>query len=286
MKSYLYPKNVCATVSTASRYLSVSVRWFCLIALISIEMWSFAKAQEVTGNREREVPTQARERAAIERERRAQLLQANPDDYFDPVRFANGNDAAYKANVERHFQIATWANSTKKRDPAFRRIMRILLENGYGIDDYSRVVQLVAYAHQDIASLRSAYQRLGIHSQAEVEELLNKTGMQKDFEARLALVKQTFVKQGITDALVLDALLSTGVGEVRNGDGSIPKTRFKTVWGDRLLTGADWMDAEFKAAAARYKGPARGSARDRVSAWLQKHETQMQSRRSRNKRAQ
>ena len=213
---------------------------------------------------------QAEEAKHAELERRKHCLETAPNDYFDPARYASGEDEAYNDKVNQHFRIASWVYSTKKNDPAFRRVLIILLENGYGIDDYSMLIRSLAFAHVDIASARNQYKSLGIHTDEEIESLLKGTAIQRDFEKRIAVTRMQMKRQGITDDRVIDTILSIDVGEVYTGDGSIYRGNILTVWGDRLLTDVDWLDAEFKAAIAKYKGPPRGTLKARIAAWFEK----------------
>ena len=68
-------------------------------------------------------------------------MELYPDDYFDPTRYLKSGDAEDQDKERRHFPIAGWAYSERKDDPALREVMLLLLENGYGIEDYSGVIR-------------------------------------------------------------------------------------------------------------------------------------------------
>ncbi len=87
----------------------------------------------------------ARSRQLAEGERRERLLELYPDDYFDPMRYLQSGGAEYREKVQKHFHIAGWAYLERKDDLALREVM-LLLENGYGIEDYGSVILSIEFS--------------------------------------------------------------------------------------------------------------------------------------------
>ena len=126
----------------------------------------------------------ARSRQLAERERRERLLELHPDDYLDPPRYLKSGDAEYREKVRKHFHIASWAYSERKDDPALREVMLLLLiENGYGIEDYSSVIRVLARHKSEVAAIRQRYAYLGFYLAEEIENLLEDHGALRRQEA-------------------------------------------------------------------------------------------------------
>lgn len=212
----------------------------------------------------------ARSRQLAERERRERLLELYPDDYFDPMRYHQSGDAEYRDKVQKHFHIASWAYSERKDDPALREVMLLLLENGYGIEDYSSVIRVLSFHKAEVEALRESYESLGFYTALEIEEMLEASGAYRRQAERWEGAKRSLARQGITDANLVEALWTVDIGLIREGDGAIGEGKVETVRGDYLLTEEDWLEAEFAAAQARYSGPARGTMAERVVAWRER----------------
>ena len=119
----------------------------------------------------------AREAPFLDRERRAQLLAESPDNYFNPKRYLQSNDWGYRDKVNRHFHIASWVYSKRKEDPGLRRVMTLLLENGYDIEDYSGIIRGLAHHKAEITAIRNRYKELEFYSEEEIQELLADRGV-------------------------------------------------------------------------------------------------------------
>ncbi len=209
----------------------------------------------------------SKKEASLERDNRERLLAEYPDHYFDPARFLESNDKEYLKKVEHHFNVATWTYSTRKNDPALRQFMTLLLENGFGIDDYRKAIQVVADYKQEIAGIRKQYESLGFYSETEIDDLLEQRGAYDRLKAHIKGTRPIFERMGITDTELIENLWSVDIGFIAKGDGTIVDGRIQTVWGDRLLTDDDWLDEEFREARSRYKGKPRGSMKERFEAW-------------------
>ena len=112
------------------------------------------------------------------------MLELYPDDYFDPTRYLKSGDAEYREKVQKHFHIASWAYSERKEDPALRGVMLLLLiENGYGIEDYSSVIRVLARHKPEVAAIQQRYVYLGFYSVLEIKNLLEGRGALRRQEA-------------------------------------------------------------------------------------------------------
>lgn len=207
---------------------------------------------------------------SLDRQRREKLLAEKPDDYFDPTRYLESNDDAYRKKVRRHFDIAAWALSNRKSDPELRQFMALLLENGYGIDDYRKTIQIVADYKQELEAIKIRYKSLGFYSNEEIEELLHQRGAYQRMSAHINGTKPIFERMGITDTKLIEALWDVDVGYITKGDGAIGQGQLQTVWGDKLLTDDDWLEPEFLEAQARYEGQPRGTMEERFKEWEQR----------------
>ena len=96
-----------------------------------------------------------RSQQVAEREWRERLLELYPDDYFDPMRYLQSEDAEYQDKVQKHFHIVSWAYSERKDDPVLREVMLLLLENGYGIEDYSSVIWALSFHKAEVEAGRT-----------------------------------------------------------------------------------------------------------------------------------
>lgn len=208
-----------------------------------------------------------REAPFLDREQRAQLLAESPDDYFDPKRYLQSNDWEYRDKVNRHFHIASWVYSKRKDDPGLRRVMTLLLENGYDIEDYSGIIRALAHHKAEITAIRNRYKELGFYSEEEIQELLAERGVFRRQEAHKKALRDIFSMYGITNKFLIGELYDADIGLVREGDGSIGQGNIETVWGVRLLTDEDWLDEEFWIARTYYQGKPRGSTQERIANW-------------------
>ena len=187
-----------------------------------------------------------------EKEMRAMRLREQPDDYFDPKRFYRGDDPEYRRKVIRSHMIACWVYSNRKNDPEFRKLLIILLENGYDIDDFGNVAKSIAFSNEEVESIKQEYRKLGIHSEEEIMDIIKISGALERQKRREEIARNTLIRLGITHQVLLDELWSLDLGLVYQNDGTIGNGELLTLWGDKLLTDDDWMDEEFIAAKNRY----------------------------------
>ncbi len=105
----------------------------------------------------------ARTRQLADRGERARRLAEASDNYFDPTRFLNSGDAVYRDKVRRHLQIASWVYSNRKDVPSLRQVLILLLENGYGIDDYENVIRTLGHHKSEVEAIRRRYAELDFY---------------------------------------------------------------------------------------------------------------------------
>ncbi|MCS1407981.1 MAG: hypothetical protein M2R45_01144 [Verrucomicrobia subdivision 3 bacterium] len=202
----------------------------------------------------------SRARFAANRAERERLMQESPDDYYDFERvkaaFRNGGDEAYRKKVHYHNRVVSYLHSKRKDDLAFRRVMVLLLANGYGLEEWRIVTGVLGNWQQDVAWQRRALESSNLFSPEEIEEELRWVKEQQEERFR-RLPRQLKFTANITDPELIRTLWEVDVGLIEPGDGSFGHERHKTVWGDKLLTEEDWLTDEFRAARARYTGPPR-----------------------------
>lgn len=61
------------------------------------------------------------------------------EQYYDP----KNHSYVYLRKVDRHHAINSFLTSTRREDPRYRKIIVLLLENGYGIDEWPSAVQAI-----------------------------------------------------------------------------------------------------------------------------------------------
>ena len=179
-----------------------------------------------------------------ERDRR---IAENPDAYFDPDR----TDPWYQAQVRRHNQIGQFLSSTRRDDPSYRKILTLLLENGYGIEEWTEAVSILGFHHLPVVLKRHSLMEAGFSPQ-QVEDHLGSAKLQQQQQLRL-IHDNLRARCGIDDPELMDTLIGVELEFLPNEEvlGLGP---LRTIRGDKLYTDEDWLDAEFAAAKARYQG--------------------------------
>lgn len=181
---------------------------------------------------------------------RDQLIAENPSAYFDPDR----TDSDYLRNVRRHNQIGQWLTSSRKDDPAYRELMRVLLENGYGIEEWGEAVSILGFHHLPVVIQRHALMEAGFSPQQIEDEL---AGARREQAHQLPMVRENLAwRCGVSDDALVDRLLAIELEFLPNEDvlGLGP---LRTIRGDKLHTDSDWLVDEFATAQASYDGPPR-----------------------------
>ena len=201
----------------------------------------------------------------IETVLRAELII---DEYFDPERLINQNDAEYRKRLLRHRRIGDYLYSSRRYDPAFQEIMILLLEHGCGIEEWSLVIQnLAKYKVGTIFDYIAGTVKETIEeSNASSEEVENWKREQEEFRDGFWQAQEQFSLEehlmkefgkacNIEDTNLIRKLWEIDIGLIAPGDGSLGEGRPRTAWGERLLMDEDWLTEEFREAQDRFIKP-------------------------------
>ena len=195
--------------------------------------------------------------------------QAEPilDEYFNPERILNRDDAEYRKRVLKHRRIGDYLYSSRRYDPAFQEIMILLLEHGYGIEEWSFVIRnLGKYKLRTLfEQVATAMKETIEESNVSLEEGENWKRKQEEFREGFRQAQEQFSLEehlmqefgkacNIADSNLIRKLWAIDIGLIKPGDGSLGEGRPRTAWGDRLLTDEDWLTEEFREAQARFDG--------------------------------
>ena len=196
--------------------------------------------------------------------------QAEPilDEYFNPERILNRDDAEYRKRVLKHRRIGDYLYSSRRYDPAFQEIMILLLEHGYGIEEWSFVIRnLGKYKVRTLfEQVTTAMKETIEEGNVSLEEGENWKRKQEEFrdgfwqaQNQFSLEEHLMQEFGkacnIANANLIRKLWAIDIGLIKSGDGSLGEGRPRTAWGDRLLTDEDWLTEEFREAQARFTKP-------------------------------
>ena len=181
--------------------------------------------------------------AKAERDR---LIREFPDQYYDP----NNRDIDYLQKVTYNHYICAFLHSSRREDPRFRRIMTLLLENGYGIREWKSTVQHLLQRGEPIWIRVSAMRKEG-YAEHEIEDMIENTDPElKQTLKGIDLHDRLFLMQSlnIADIDLVDKLRDIKLYDVEIGEEVIADTWKSILPGDKLYTDEDWLDAEFLAA--------------------------------------
>lgn len=187
------------------------------------------------------------------RAERERLLEEYSSQYYDPERVHDRSDAEYRKKVFRHHRIGDYLHSTRKEDPAFREIICLLLEHGYGIEEWIFVVGTLGRYKMELAMFKRTTEE-GVasgtippeaveSSELALEELRER--QEKRFPKLLSHLKGICK---ITNTNLVRKLWEVDIGLIEPGDGSLGEGKPAASWGDRLLT------EEFREARDRFDG--------------------------------
>lgn len=110
--------------------------------------------------------------------------------------------------MQKHFHIASWLYSERKDDPALREVMLLLLENGYGIEDYSRVIWVLSFHKAEVEAMRESDERWGFIRRWRLKICWKRA-------------ERSLARQGITGANLIEALWAVNIRLIREGGGAI-----------------------------------------------------------------
>lgn len=190
------------------------------------------------------------------------------DEYFDPERLINQNDAEYRKRLLKHRRIGDYLYSSRRYDPAFQEIMILLLEHGYGIEEWSLVIRnLGKYRVGTLFDYMAGTVKETIEeSNASSEEVENWKREQEEFRDGFWQAQEQFSLEehlmkefgkacNIEDTNLIRKLWEIDIGLIAPSDGSLGEGRPRTAWGDRLLMDEDWLTEEFREAQDRFIKP-------------------------------
>lgn len=201
---------------------------------------------------------------------RETVQRADPhsDEYFNPERILDKDDAEYRKRLLKHRRIGDYLYSSRRYDPAFQEIMILLLEHGYGIEEWSLVIRnLGKYKVGTLFDYIAEVMKETIEkTDASPEEVENWKREQEEFREGFRQAQDPFSLEvhlmkkfgkvcNIEDTNLIRKLWTIDIGHIEPGDGSLGEGRPRTVWGDRLLTDEDWLTEEFREAQARFIKP-------------------------------
>ncbi len=169
----------------------------------------------------------------------------------------NNTDPAYWKNYNRHRQIARFFNSPYRNHPESRKLMVLLLENGFDVSDWPYVAMAVSSVNRQVVSTRKRVEYAGL-SRAEMDEAMAVAYKVREINLKSPILDFIY-RAGIErDSDLFKSLLSIelpsdpGVSFAIKDTPMLPREPF--------LTDEDWMDEEFQAAKDRYRGPVRDSS--------------------------
>jgi hypothetical protein len=200
---------------------------------------------------------------------RQELIKISPEDYYDP----NRKSAGYRKRVHYHQSIRTFQSSSRYSDPSFRGIMTLLLEHGYGPNEWFRVVNVLRSTMTPAMMHNEMLERDGF-SESEIEQELARPGsglamyhqaLKRGGPQKLIAASARIEEQKLIDELVRINFLELGV---RSNEKLLTQSAQFLSPGDRLLTDSDWMDDEFREAEARYNGELKGDFEARFPVFL------------------
>ena len=193
------------------------------------------------------------------RAERERLLEEYSSQYYDPERVHDRNDLEYRKKVFKHYRIGDYLHSTRKDDPAFREIMCLLLEHGYGIEEWTFVVGTLGRYKMELAMFKPTIEERVASGdtppeamesmEQELEELWER--QEKRFPELVSHLRDICK---ITNTNLVRKLWEVDIGLIEPGDGSLGEGKPPAAWGDRLLKDEDWLTEEFREARDGFEG--------------------------------
>lgn len=190
--------------------------------------------------------------AKAERDR---LIREFPDQYYDP----NNRDIDYLQKVTYNHYIGAFLHSSRRDDLRFRKIMTLLLENGYGIREWKSTVQCLLQRDEPIWIRASAMRKEG-YAEHEIEDMIENPNPElKETLKGIELYDRLSLMSKLETANIdfVDKLRDVKLYDVEIGEEVIADTWKSILPGDKLYTNEDWLDAEFLAAKEKYQGEPR-----------------------------
>ena len=197
----------------------------------------------------------------------AQRAAPHSEEYFNPKRILNRNDIEYRKRLLKHRRIGDYLYSSRRYDPAFQEIMILLLEHGYGIEEWSIVIRnLGKYKVGTLFDyIVEAIKEMIEETDASPEEVENWKREQEEFQEGFRQAQDQFSLEehlmkefgkacNIANTNLIRKLWEVDIGLIEPSDGSLGEGRPRMAWGDRLLRDEDWLTEEFREAQDRFDG--------------------------------
>ncbi len=193
------------------------------------------------------------------RAERERLLEEYSSQYYDPERVHDRSDLEYRKKVFKHHCIGDYLHSTRKDDPAFREIICLLLEHGYGIEEWAFVVGTLGRYKMDLAMFERTTEEGAASGTIPPEAMESREWELEELRERQEkrfpkLVSHLRGICKITNTNLVRKLWEVDIGLIEPGDGSLGEGKPAASWGDRLLTDEDWLTEEFQEARNRFDG--------------------------------
>ena len=242
---------------------------FGLLVVLSLFVIYWPRESVDSGLVESPVPVQSSERdddhnAKVDafKDQVQQVIQARsaapvsrkPNTYFDP----NNSDPVYWKNYNRHRQIARFVNSPHRKHPESRRLMVLLLENGFDVSDWADVALSVSSVNRQVVSTRKKVEEAGDLSPRERDEAMAVAYKFREINLKSPIMDSIYQAGIERDSDLFKSLLSVELPSDPGVSFAIKDTLM--VPREKFLTDEDWMDEEFQAAKDRYRGPVRDSS--------------------------
>ena len=193
------------------------------------------------------------------RAERERLLEEYSSQYYDPERVHDRSDSEYRKKVFKHHRIGDFLHSTRKEDPAFREIMCLLLEHGYGIEEWTFVVGTLGRYKMELAMFERTTEEGTASCTIPPEAMESREWALEELRERQEKSFPKLVRHlkgicKITNTNLVRKLWKVDIDLVAPGDGSLGEGKPAADWGDRLLTDEDWLTEEFREARDRFNG--------------------------------
>ena len=226
-----------------------------------------AATDSVTVSSSLDVPSAQKVSQAMARRR--ELIKQSPDDYYDP----KNKNATYRRKVRYHQAIRTFQLSSRYEDPEFRKIMILLLEHGYGPEEWFRVVNVLRSTMTPAMLHKEKLESEGF-SEFEIDQELarldsgwaiHKRALDHGGPQRLIAASARINERELIEELVKINFLKLGI---RTNENLLSQEGQFLSPGERLLTDDDWMDDEMRKAQSHYQGEPKSDFDDRFDIFL------------------
>lgn len=197
---------------------------------------------------------------SVAKAERDRLIAENPDEYFDP-RGEHEHSRRYRENHGRHNVISRFTSAPHRDHPEMQRLMILLLENGYDVEDWVNAVDAVDFLRKHDAIRRKEMEAAGF-SEEEIQADMDLMGETLRGIKTRAFYEHLQITSSIGKELadqIMEFDLPVEVDRNLKGDGP-----YQTIRGDRFLTDADWLTDAFREARARYTGPRKLTFEERM----------------------